>query len=383
MRLDRRSLLILFACAAPLLSLAGCAAKDDKTAAAAETHAGNLTLPAAQREKIRVEKIETSRFRRTLQTTGTVAFDADQATQVLAPISGPVARLLVNLGAAVKKAQPLASISSPDFGAAVGAYRKAEVAARNFRRIADLDAQLFQNDALARREMEQAETDAVSAEADRDAALMQLHSLGVDETTLDEIRHGRQVQGGEGLIRSPIDGIVVEKLITPGQLLQAGTTPCFTVADLSTVWVMANVFGSDLPYVAIGDPADIRPGGTPDVLPGRVDYIAALVDPNTRAVSVRIVARNPQGILKRDEYVRVALHSRRESDGLLAPTSSILRDDENLPFVFVAKADGTFARQRIELGSQVGDRTEVRSGLEAGAQVVVEGGLFMQFAENQ
>ena len=118
-------------------------------------------------------------------------------------------------------------------------------------------------------------------------------------------------------------------------------------------------------------------------MPGRVDYIAAMVDPNTRAVSVRIAVRNPQRILKRDEYVRVALHSRRESDGLLAPTSAILRDDENLPFVFVARADGTFARQRIEVGTQVGDRTEVRSGLEAGAQIVVEGGLFMQFAENQ
>ncbi len=382
MRPSRSPLLAAIASAASILSLAACAAKSEKSAPA-ETRAGNLTLPAAQREKIRIEKIETSHFRRTLQTTGTVAFDADQATQVVSPISGPVARLLVNVGAAVKKGEPLASIASPDFGTAVGAYRKAEVAARNFRRIADLDKQLFQNDALARRELDQAETDAISAEADRDAALLQLHSLGVDEKALDEIRQGKQVQGGEGLIRAPIDGILVEKLITPGQLLQAGTTPCFTVADLSTVWVMANVFGTDLPDVAIGDPADITPGGTPDVLPGRVDYIAAMVDPNTRAVSVRIVARNPHEILKRDEYVRVALHSRRESDGLLAPTSAILRDDENLPFVFVAKPDGTFARQRIEVGSQIGDRTEVRSGLLAGAQVVVEGGLFMQFAENQ
>ncbi len=382
MRPSRRSLLVALASAASVLSLAACAAKDDK-AAAAETRPGNLVLPAAQRAKIGVAKIEVSHFRRTIETTGTVAFDADQATQVVSPISGPVARLLVNVGVAVRKGEPLASVSSPDFGAEVGAYRKAEVAARNLRRIADLDAQLFQNDALARRELEQSEADAVSAEADRDAALMQLHSLGVDEKTLEEIRQGHQVQGGEGLIRSPIAGIVVERLITPGQLLQAGTTPCFTVADLSTVWVMANVFGSDLPYVAIGDQADITPGGTPDVLPGRVDYIAAMVDPNTRAVSVRIAARNPQGILKRDEYVRVALHSRRDSEGLLAPTSAILRDDENLPFVFVAKPDGSFARRRIEVGTQVGDRTEIRSGLQAGATVVVEGGLFMQFAENQ
>jgi cobalt-zinc-cadmium efflux system membrane fusion protein len=177
--------------------------------------------------------------------------------------------------------------------------------------------------------------------------------------------------------------IVVAKLITPGQLLQAGTTPCFTVADLTTVWVMANVFGSDLPFVAVGDPADVTTGVTPEVFPGKVDYIAAIVDSTTRAVSVRIAARNPNGILKKDQYVRVAIHSRRETEGLVAPVSAVLRDDENLPFVFTVNADGSFARRHIEIGSQVGDRVEVRSGLKAGEQIVVQGGLFMQFAQSQ
>ena len=368
--------------AATLLPMAACSSKQPK-APPSETRAGNLTLPADQRAKIRIDRIEPSRIRRTLDTTGSVAFDADQATQVLAPISGPVSRLLVSIGSRVKRGEPLASIASPDFGAAVSAYRKAEAAARNARRIADLNRQLFQNDALARREMEQTETDAVLAEADRDSSLVQLRSLGVDEKTLDDLREGRPIRGGEGLIRSPIDGVVVERLITPGQLLQAGTTPCFTVADMSTVWVMANVFGSDLPFVAVGDPADVTTGVSPDAVPGRVDYIAAMVDPNTRAISVRIAAKNPAGILKKDQYVRVALHSRREIDGLLAPASAILRDDENLPFVFVANADGTFSRRRLEVGPQVGDRVEVLSGLKAGDQIVVEGGLFMQFAQSQ
>jgi membrane fusion protein, heavy metal efflux system len=382
MRLRRQRYFLALASAASLLSPAACTSKDGKTAAS-ETRAGNVTLAADQRARIRVETIERSSIRRTLDTTGTVAFDADQATQVLAPISGPVSRLLVSVGTSVNRAEPLASIASPDFGTAVSAYRKADAAARNFRRIADLNRQLFQNDALARREMEQTETDAVLAEADRDAALLQLRSLGVDETTLEEIRQGRQIRGGEGLIRSPIDGIVVERLITPGQLLQAGTTPCFTVANVSTMWVMANVFGSDLPFVAVGDSADITTGVTPEAFSGKVDYIAAIVDPNTRAVSVRIAARNPNGILKKDQYVHVAIHSRRETQGLLAPVSAILRDDENLPFVFIVNADGSFARRRIEIGAQVGDRVEIRSGLKAGEEIVAEGGLFMQFAQSQ
>jgi cobalt-zinc-cadmium efflux system membrane fusion protein len=382
MRPSRTSHLVAALAAAALLPLPACTSKD-RQAMASETRAGNLTLPAEQRAKIKIETIATSRIRRTLDTTGAVAFDADQATQVLAPISGPVSRLLVNIGNRVKRGEPLASIASPDFGAAVSAYRKAEAAARNSRHIADLNKQLFQNDALARREMEQTETDAVLAEADRDASLLQLRSLGVDEKTLDDLREGRPIRGGEGLIRSPIDGVVVERLITPGQLLQAGTTPCFTVADMTTVWVMANVFGTDLPLVAVGDPADVTTGVTPEPIPGKVDYIAAMVDPNTRAISVRIAAKNPNGILKKDQYVRIALHSRRETDGLLAPVSAILRDDENLPFVFSVNADGTFSRRRLEVGSQVGDRVEVLSGLKASDQIVVEGGLFMQFAQSQ
>jgi cobalt-zinc-cadmium efflux system membrane fusion protein len=350
-----------------------------------ETHArpATLTLPPEQLGRVKVAPLVASSFRRAVETTGTVAFDADRATQVLAPISGPVSRLVVSVGAAVKAGDVLATVASPDFASAVGAYRKAESTARNARRIAALDQELFKNDGIARREMEQAETDAVSAEADRDAALQQLHALGLDEAALEEIRQGHSASTAGGAIRSPIDGTVVEKLITPGQLLQAGTTPCFTVADLSTVWVMANIFESDLGFVAVGDPAEITTAASADPFPGAVDYIAALVDPNTRAIGVRIVARNPQRVLKRDLYVRVKIQSKRDSQGLLVPVSAVLRDDANLPFVYVQGADSGFTRRPVTLGSQIGERYEIRAGLAAGDRVVAEGGLFMQFAESQ
>jgi cobalt-zinc-cadmium efflux system membrane fusion protein len=350
-----------------------------------ETHArsGTMTLTPEQLGRVKVVPLVASAFRRAVDTTGTVAFDADQATQVIAPISGPVSRLLVSVGAAVKAGDALATVASPDFASAVGAYRKAESSARNARRIAGLDQELFKNDGIARRDMEQAETDAVSAEADRDAALQQLHALGLDEAALEEIRQGRSVPTAGGAIRSPIDGTVVEKLITPGQLLQAGSTPCFTVANLSTVWVMANIFESDLGFVAVGDPAEIATAASADAFPGTVDYIAALVDPTTRAIGVRIVARNPQRVLKRDLYVRVKIQSKRDSQGLLVPVSAVLRDDANLPFVYVQNADSGFTRRPVTLGSQVGERYEIRAGLAAGDRVVAEGGLFMQFAESQ
>jgi membrane fusion protein, heavy metal efflux system len=376
----RNATSILAAALGGTVLLAGCGA--GAAAPQAKARATGLTLPPDQLARVKVEPVALASFRRTVETTGAVAFDADRATQVLAPISGPVSRLLVSVGAQVKTGQPLATVASPDFATAVSAYRKAEATARNARRISDLDKELFKNNAIARRDMEQADTDVVSMEADRDAALLQLRSLGLDDAALDDIRQGHPVATG-GAIRSPISGTVVEKLITPGQLLQAGTTPSFTVADLSTVWVMANIFESSIPFVAIGDAAEIRTGASPEVFPGTVNYIAAFVDPSTRAIAVRIVAANPKGVLKKDLYVNVSIHSKRDASGILVPVSAVLRDDENLPFVYVQNADGTFARRRVTLGAQVGDRYEIREGLQPPERVVADGGLFMQFAESQ
>lgn len=373
--------------ALPALSCGGRPAQDpssEKAAAAAPAERPQqITLDPAQRQKVRLLTVAMAPFRRTVETTGTVAFDQNRATQVLSPISGPVTRLTVQLGDRVARGQTLALVASPDFAADVSALRKAEATAKNARRVATLDEQLFKNEAIARRDMEQAETDAVAAEADRDSALEALRALGVEKKTLDDILANRPVVVSGGAIRSPLSGTVVERLITPGQLLQAGTTPCFTVADLSTVWVMGNIFEPDLPFVAPGDRAEISSGAGGAPVEGRVDYVSAIVDPATRAIPVRIVAPNPNGIFKRDLYVRVAIRSRRETTGLLVPVSAVLRDDENLPYVFVASADGSFARRRVELGPRSGDSQEIASGLRPGETIVADGGLFLAAAEGR
>jgi cobalt-zinc-cadmium efflux system membrane fusion protein len=366
---------IVKSCAAVLIVLAtiGC----EKPAV--EKTETTATQPNAMRN-VRTEVVTSQSYRKTISATGTVAFSQNKSTQVLSPISGPVARILANVGSRVGRGEALATVASPDFAAAVSALRKADATAKNARRIATLDEQLFKNDAIARRDLEQAQTDAISAESDRDAAVQQLHALGVDNKTITDIEENKPVENLGGVIRSPISGTVVERLVSPGQLLQAAT-PAFTVADLSSVWVMANVFEADLPSVHVGDTADVITGAG-QTLQGRVDYIAALVDPNTRAVSVRLDVPNPGEVLKRDLYVRVQIHSQAPASGILIPVSAVLRDDENLPFVFVAKPGGTFERRRVELASRIGDRQEIRSGLAAGESIVVEGGLFLQSEEH-
>ncbi len=363
--------------------LAGCSPPKEVAPAASSVVATNATLTADQRQRIHLQTVQPATFRRTIDTTGTVGFDTDRTTTILAPISGPATRLLVTVGDQVKAGDSLAMIDSPDYASAFTGYRKAFAAAKNARRVADLDAQLFKDDAIARRDMEQAETDAIGAEADRDAAFQQLHSLGVDDQTMKNIQQNVPVASLTGAIRTPISGIVVEKLISPGQLLQAANTPCFTVADLSQVWVMANIFESDLTSIAIGDSVEVTSGASPKIFPGTIDNISAIIDPNTHAIGVRVVVKNPGDILKKQMYVHVLIHSNHQTTGLLAPVSSVLRDQENLPFDYVARTDGTFERRRVTLGYRVDDQYEITSGLVAGDQVVLDGGLFVQFLQNQ
>ena len=357
--------------------------KPDNSIPPSSVTASNATLTSAQRENIHLYTVELGKFRKTIETTGTVDFDSDQATSVLAPFSGPVSRLLVSLGAQVKEGDPLAVVDSPDFATAISTYRKALATAQTDRRLADLDKDLIQHHGVSQREAEQAETDATNAEADRDAALQALASLKVNPQTIKDIQQGQPTSRLEGMIRSPIAGTVVEKLITPGQLLQAGTTPCFTVANLSRVWVMAQLFGSDLASVSLGDPAEVVTGIGSNHFSGTVDNISALVDPDTRSVAVRVVVKNPGDFLKKQMYVRVLIQARQESTGLLVPVSAILRDDENLPFVYVAQPDGSFARQHVTLGYRAGEQYEIGAGLQGGDRVVVEGGIFVQFMQIQ
>ena len=369
---------------AAVISTSACSPKTDgNPPAAAGVTASNVKLTAAQRESIHLYTATPVNFRKTVETTGTVAFDNDQATGVLAPFSGPVSRLLVSLGEHVKQGQPLAVVASPDFATAISAYRKAISTAQTARRLADLDKDLVEHNGVAKREAEQAETDAANAEADREAALQSLVSLQVPEQIIKDIKEGRPISRLDGIIRAPITATVVEKLITPGQLLQAGTTQCFTVADLSRVWVMAQVFGAALSQISVGDKADVLTGTGSNQFSGIVDNISALVDPDTRSVVVRVVVKNPGDYLKKQMYVHVLIHAHQDSSGLLVPVSAVLRDDVNLPFVYLLQPDGSFARQHVTLGYRPGDQYEIADGLKTGDQVVVDGGIFVQFMQNQ
>jgi cobalt-zinc-cadmium efflux system membrane fusion protein len=367
------------------------ATRATESAAAASPAAGDsvgaraVTVPAEQISRLHIEPVTQTSFRPTIQVTGTAQFDADVSTQVMAPISGPVMRILADVGTVVHRGQALALLSSPDFAATVAEFRKAQAAYTQAKRVADQNEQLWKNDAIARRDVEQSQTDAAAASADRDAALQQLRALGVDDASIAALRDSKDVPELQAAIRAPIEGTIVERLINPGQLLQAGSTPAFTIANLSTMWVQANVFESELASVQIGDRAEVTTSASPTPFVGKVTYIAALVDPATKATAVRVVVPNTRRLLKKDMYVQVSIHGTRERNGLLVPVTAVLRDDDNLPFVFVqlGETGNAFGRRQITIGSRVGDKYEVTAGLKAGERIISEGALFVQFAQTQ
>jgi len=363
------------------VALAGCGRRGDADATAPTP--GTVKLTDAQREHVRLFTVALAKYHRTLEANGTVDYDNDQATSVIAPFSGPVIRALVAPGDSVRKGDALAAVDSPDYASAVGAYQKALATARTNRHLADLDKDLLAHNGVAEREAAQAETDAISAEADRDAARQGLVALNVPAAALADIEQGKPEAHLFGMIRAPIAGIVTEKLISPGQLLEAGTTPTFTVADLSRVWVMTQLFGRDVGEVKVGDTAEVLGDGPGPHLSGRVDNIPALVDPDTRAVVARVVIDNTDRSLRKQMYVHVRISAKQESSGTLVPVSALLHDDENLPFVYLAQADGTFARQHVTVGYRAGDRYDITEGLKVGDRVVDDGSIFLQFMQSQ
>ena len=354
-----------------LTFIPACSSSPDGNDAPANVVA-NVKLTKDQQRHIQLYTVTPVGYRQRIQAPGTVDYDNNQATAVVSPFTGPVTRIFVALGQPVAKGQALAAVASADVANAVAAYRKAAVAAANSRRVAAADRDLAAHNGISEREAAQAQTDAASAEADRVAALQALASLGASPGS-----------GLSGVIHAPVSGVVVDKQVTPGQLLQAGSSAAFTVANLSQVWVMAQIAPSDLAFVGVGNAATINPGNGTGPFHGTVENISASVDPNTRAVVARIVAPNPGDLLKKQMFVDVSIESGRVSTGLLVPVSAVLRDDQNLPFVYLALPNGSFARRHVSLGYRDSQNYDVTSGLHSGDRIVSNGALFLQFMQSQ
>lgn len=336
-----------------------------------------FTIPADQMSHVQVVTVEPSRLTRTLRLTGSVAFNAFKTTPVITQVGGPVSRILVVPGEYVRVGQPLLDVSSPDYSQLLATYLKARdtlrVADVNYKRAEDL----YAHHAIAQRDLLQAESDHIQAQADTNAAVQAMKVLGVKDP--DALAKQPTAYSQVPLV-APIAGEVVERLVSPGQVLQAGSTQAFTISDTSTVWVLANIYQADLAYIHNGDRVTVETDAYPQTFRGRISYISPALDPNTRTLQARIVVENPGDKLKRDMYVTVDVTAGTIAKAISVPDAAILRNDENEPFVYVESSPDTFGRRAVAIGQSEAGKTQILNGLTPGEKVVADGSLFLQFA---
>lgn len=349
-----------------------------KTAEADNSKAGLFSIPKEQMGHIQVVTVEPTVFPRVLRLTGNVAFNGFLTTPVITQVSGPVSRLVVSPGQHVNKGQPMLYISSPDYSQLRANYLKARdahaLAHKNYARAQDL----YAHHAIAERDLQAAESAEIQAQADLQAAEQSLKILGIPQPeTLVERPLSPEVP-----LVAPITGEAVERLCAPGQVIQAGATQCFTISNMKTVWVLANVYEDQLAYVHVGDPVTIKTDSYPDVFHGRISFMGAALDPTSRTLQARIDTANPDGKLKKDMYITATVVAGKISNALLVPDAAVLRDAENEPFVYVEVADAQFARRPVRLAGSYSGQTQIVSGIKAGDRVVGDGSLFLQFANS-
>ena len=357
---------------------------NSKTAEAANPNSGGsllFTVPAEQMSHVQVVTVQPTTLRRVLRLSGAVAFNAFRTTPVITQVSGPVSRIVVQPGEVVRKGQAMLYLASPDYSQLRANYLKArdafDLADKNYARSKDL----YAHNAIAERDLQAAESARTQAQADMVAAQQALTIIGISnpETVISK------PASPEVPLLAPLGGEVVERLVSPGQVVQAGNTQCFTISDMSTVWVLANVFQDDLAYVRVGDPVTITTSTYPgQEFSGRISYVAEGMDPASRTVQARVVTQNSGRHLKKDMYVTVTVAAGAIKNALAVPDSAVLRNEENEPFVYVAvnQANHQFARRTVKLGESNHGMSQILDGIKPGEQVVGDGSLFLQFANS-
>lgn len=338
------------------------------------------TVSQDQLARLKITPVDTITWAVAVHTTATVDWDADHTTPVITQVNGPITRIVVDTGARVKANDALLYVASPDLSNAIATYRKAKNDLDLAKRQMDRGKELLDRGAMALKDYEALVAAYNDAATDVQNSLQALKIFGVTKDRIENAeRQGVEIQS-ELALRSPLAGMVVQKLVNPGQLIQAGATTCFLVSDISTVWVQGHIFDRDLPSVHIGDAVEETNPAFNQIFHGTVSYIDALVDPNTRTTLVRIVTRNPSGLLKKDMFVDAVIHTSARNHVLAVPTSAVLHDAQNQTFVYVEVQPGKFGQRLVGLGAQQNDLYEVISGLSAGEKVVSEGSIFIQFA---
>ena len=318
-----------------------------------------FSLPADQMSHIRVVTVEQGPLARTLRLTGAVEYDDFKTTPVITQVGGPVSRVLVVQGEHVRVGQTLLYIASPDYSLLRASYLKARDAFQLADKFYVRAQDLYTHHAIAEADLEQAKSNRTQAEADFESSADAIRVLGIaDPETIVTKPPSPEIP-----LYSPVAGEVVDRECSPGQLLAAGATQCFTLSDMSSVWILVNIYQNDVAYVHVGDPVVIQNESYPEIVRGKIEYISPALDPNTRTLQARIEAPNPGERLKKEMYVTAEVQAGVIPNALFIPNSSVLRDEQNMPYVYLQTGPTEFARRDVTLGETQAGKTQILTGL--------------------
>ncbi|HEX9409325.1 MAG TPA: efflux RND transporter periplasmic adaptor subunit [Methylomirabilota bacterium] len=315
-----------------------------------------------------------------LETTGKVQFNEEQLVRVNAPVTGRVIEVLARPGEVVEPGHVLFVLDSPDLGLAKSEYAKGVSDLARSERALKLARELLEVKAIAEKEIREAENDHNKALAERDRAAARLRTLGIRPDQLKDIAD-RADASTTVTVRAPRSGVIVERNVSPGQVVSYGQsdTPVslFVIADLSTMWVLADVYEPDVPKVRLGQAMRVTlPCCPQDRYVGKVVHIGAAVEKDTRTIKVRAVVPNPGGVLKGEMFVKVAIDT-GSWQALTLPQSAIQRADGST-FVLLEKGKGEYERRSVKTGPDFDGLTEIVDGITAQDRVVSTGGVLLK-----
>lgn len=297
---------------------------------------------------------------------------------VTALLAGRITQVFAGLGDRVRTGQPLARVFSPGLAEAESQYIAARAELDAHERELQRTETLVQIGAASRQELERTHAEHAARKAGLDSARSRLHLLGVDEAVIDGLTPGASAASSLE-IRAPLAGVVTERAANPGLNVETGTK-LFTIVDLSTVWVLADLYEQDFAKVRVGDPVEVAiPSAGAVSIPGRVAYIDPQVSLETRTARVRVEIPNPGGAIRLGAFAELRLKGPVAAGGLLVPRTAIQRvGDQTVVYVAVSGRSGTFQERPVRLGQTTGANVEILAGLAPGDTVVSEGSFFVR-----
>ncbi|MEJ0069239.1 MAG: efflux RND transporter periplasmic adaptor subunit [Pseudomonadota bacterium] len=364
-------------------------------AAASAIPAGEFEIGEQQRRSLTIEPVQVVPFRPIRKAEGKIAVNENKSTPVFSQFSSArVVKTFAETGDIVEKGAPLLQVETPDLvqagndlAAAAGGVNKARTQVQLLQTVEARQHELYQAKAAALKDWQQAQADLAGARNDlrsAESALAAVRNrmtiLGKSSKDVARLESTQTIDPGTTIV-APIGGIVVQRKVGPGQFINAAATdPVFVLGDLSTVWLIASVKETDVPYIKAGQPVSVHVLAYPDrEFAAKIVNVGSTIDPTSRRLQVRAEVENPDNMLKPEMFAEFSITVGTEVESPAVPVNAVVYEGDKAR-VWVQTADNRFASRAVELGIQDRRMVQVLRGLEAGDKVITRGSLFIDRA---